>query len=71
MLVGGAVIAAVAVAAYGWGSLRSLGPFIVLVPALYYVWAGRDSDSAAMIRYQVDERQAYAGSRYRPWWGGS
>jgi hypothetical protein len=59
MLVGGAVIAAVAVATYGWGSLRSLGPFIIVIAAGYYVWAGRDSDIAAMLRYQVDERQAY------------
>ncbi len=59
MLVFGAVFAAVAVAAYGWGSLLHLGPVIVVGPAVYYVWGGRDSDSAAMIRYQVDERQAY------------
>jgi hypothetical protein len=58
-LVGGSVIAAVAVAAYGWGSLLHLGPVIILGPALYYVWGGRNSDSAAMIRYQTDERQAY------------
>ncbi len=58
-LVFGAVFAAVAVAAYGWGSLRHLGPVIIAGPAVYYVWGGRDSDSAAMLRYQVDERQAY------------
>jgi hypothetical protein len=55
----GAVIAVVAVAAYGWGSLLRLGPVIVAGPVVYYVWGGRDSDSAAMIRRQVDERQAY------------
>ena len=60
-LVGGAVCAAVAVAAYGWGSLLHLGPVIILGPALYYVWGGRNSDSAAMIRQQLDERQAYRG----------
>jgi hypothetical protein len=59
MLAGGAVVAAVAVAAYGWGSLLRLGPVIIVSAAGYYVWGGRDSDSAAMIRYQVDERQAY------------
>jgi uncharacterized membrane protein YtjA (UPF0391 family) len=59
LLVCGAVFAAVAVAAYGWGSLLHLGPVIILGPALYYVWGGRNSDSAAMIRYQVDERQTY------------
>lgn len=60
-LVCGAVFAAVAVAAYGWGSLLRLGPVIILGPALYYVWGGRNSDSAAMVRRQVDERQAYRG----------
>jgi uncharacterized membrane protein YtjA (UPF0391 family) len=59
LLACGAVFAAVAVAAYGWGSLLHLGPVIILGPALYYVWGGRNSDSAAMIRYQVDERQTY------------
>ena len=59
MLASGAVLAAVAVAAYGWGSLLRLGPVIILGPALYYVWGGRNGDPAAMIRYQPDERQAY------------
>ena len=59
LLVCDAVFAAVAVAAYGWGSLLYLGPVIILGPALYYVWGGRNSDAAAMIRYQTDERQAY------------
>ena len=61
MLVFGAVFAAVAVAAYGWGSLLHLGPVIIAGPAVYYVWGGRNSDSAAMIRQQLDERQAYRG----------
>jgi len=61
MLAFGAVFAAVAVAAYGWGSLLHLGPVIAAGPPLYYVWGGRNSDSAAMIRHQVDERQAYRG----------
>ncbi len=59
MLVFGVAVAAVAAAAYGWGSLLRLGPVIILGPAVYYVWGGRDSDSAAMVRHQVDERQAY------------
>ena len=36
-----------------------LGPVIVVGGVGYYVWSGRDSDSAAMLRRQVDERQAY------------
>jgi hypothetical protein len=61
MLAFGAVFAAVAVAAYGWVSLLHLGPVIAAGPVVYYVWGGRDSDSAAMVRQQVDERQAYRG----------
>lgn len=61
MLVFGAVFGAAAVAGYGWESLLRLGPFIIAGPVVYYVWGGRDSDSAAMIRQQVDERQAYRG----------
>jgi L-alanine-DL-glutamate epimerase-like enolase superfamily enzyme len=59
MLVGGAVIDAVAVAAWGWGSLVSLGPLTVVAAVGYYVLAGRDSDFAWMLREQADERQAY------------
>jgi hypothetical protein len=61
MVAFGAVFAAVAVAAYGWRSLLHLGPVIIAGPAVYYVWGGRNSDSAAMVRQQVDERQAYRG----------
>jgi hypothetical protein len=61
MLVFGAVFAAAAVAGYGWGSLLHLGPVTIAGPAVYYVWGGRNSDSAAMIRQQPDERQAYRG----------
>ncbi len=59
MLAGGAVIAAVAVAAWGWGSLLSIGPVTLAAAVGYYVVAGRDSDFAAMLREQADERQAY------------
>ena len=61
MLVFGAVFAAAAVVGYGWGSLLHLGPVIIAGPVVYYVWGGRNSDSAAMIRQQLDERQAYRG----------
>ena len=61
MVVFGVVFAAAAVAGYGWGSLLHLGPVIIAGPVVYYVWGGRNSDSAAMIRQQPDERQAYRG----------
>jgi hypothetical protein len=61
MLAFGAVFAAAAVAGYGWESLLHLGPVIIAGPVVYYLLGGRNSDSAAMIRQQVDERQAYRG----------
>lgn len=61
MIVFGAVFAAAAVAGYGWGSLLHLGPVIIAGPVAYYVWGGRNSDFAAMIRQQPDERQAQRG----------
>ncbi len=59
MLAGGTVSTAVAVAAYGWGTVPYLVPVVVIVTVGYYIWGGRDSDVAAIIRYQPDERQAY------------
>jgi len=59
MLVGGAVIDAVAVAAWGWGSLISLGPVTVAAVVAYYILSGKDTDFSAMLRDQADERQAY------------
>ena len=59
MLVGGAAIDVIAGAAWGWGSLVSLGPITVAAAVGYYVLAGRDSDFSAMLRDQADERQAY------------
>jgi hypothetical protein len=61
IVLGGAVVAALNLAAFGWAA----GPvlLLVLVVALaavgYYVWGGRDSDTGALVRGQVDERQAY------------
>ena len=59
MLVGGGAIDAIAVAAWGWGSLISLGPLTAAAAVGYYVLTGRDSDFAAMLRDQADERQVY------------
>jgi hypothetical protein len=61
MLTGGAVICAVSVAAWGWGSLATLGPITLAAAAGYYLLAGRDSDFAAMIRAQADERRCTGG----------
>jgi hypothetical protein len=62
MLVGGAVIAAVAVPAHGshgWKTLLGIGLFTVVSALSWYLAGGRDSDFGALIRDQADERQAY------------
>ncbi len=57
----GVAAGAAAVAAHGWGSpvYLVLVPFVVLLALGYYAWGGRDSDTAAVLRREVDERQAY------------
>ena len=60
MLVGGAVIAAVAVPAHGWGTLvtsRDRSPSSWQPGGTCA--GGRDSDFGALIRDKADERQAY------------
>lgn len=59
MLAGGTVITAVVAAVYGWTALLYLGPLTVVGAAGYYVLGGRDTDFAAMLRSQTDERQDY------------
>jgi hypothetical protein len=57
MIVFGSAAVVIAVIAYGWVSVLFLVPFILAAAAGYYLWGGRDSDTAAMIRQQTDERQ--------------
>jgi hypothetical protein len=61
ILVVGAVITAVLIATRGW-ALPVYGvfmPFVILIAVGYYVWGGRDTDSAAALRRESDERQRY------------
>jgi hypothetical protein len=57
MAVGGAIILVVVGAIHGWSAVGYIAPVVVLMVGGYYVWAGRDSDSAAVIRHETDERQ--------------
>ncbi len=54
-------VGAVMVALRGWatGPVVVLASTLVLAPIGYYVLSGRDSDTAAAVRRQLDERQAY------------
>jgi len=45
-------------AAYGWASVLFVAPIVLAVAVGLYVLGGRDSDMGAVIRRQVDERQA-------------
>jgi hypothetical protein len=49
LIVGGAV--------HGWATVLYVAPIVVALVIGYYVWAGRDSDMAALIRREPDERQ--------------
>ena len=56
-LVVGTVIAAAGVPSYGWSGPLRIELIVVAGAVMYYVWAGRDTDYAAMLRGQADERQ--------------
>ncbi len=58
MAVGGLIVLAVGGAVYGWVSALYFLPVVLAVVVGLFVWAGRDSDSAAVVRRQPDERQA-------------
>jgi dipeptide/tripeptide permease len=45
-------------AAYGWESVLYVAPIVLAVAVGLYVLGGRDSDTGAVIRRQVDDRQA-------------
>src|ERR1700726_4039210 len=59
MLVGGSVMTVVGVIISGWVAAAFLVPFVVIVTAWYYYLGGGDSDVAAIVLGQGDERQAY------------
>jgi hypothetical protein len=58
MLIGGVILAAIAVPGHGWVPLLFLGPFTAVFSVAWYLWGGRDSDFGALIRDRPDERQA-------------
>jgi hypothetical protein len=59
MFTGGSVITVVTGIAYGWGSFLSIGLITIAATVGYFIVAGHDSDFAAMLRDQADERQSY------------
>jgi hypothetical protein len=61
ILATGVVIVVVAIVGHGWGPpvYTVLIPFVLAAAAAYYVWGGRDSDTSAVIRRDMDERQTH------------
>jgi len=59
MLVGGAVIDAIAATVHGPAVLLYFVPITLAAAAGYYVLGGREGDFPDMLRSQSDERQAY------------
>ena len=51
------VAAVIGVRTYGWSSLTSVLPILVLIPVALYVLGGRDSDVGAAVRKRLAERQ--------------
>jgi len=57
--IGGLVVLAIGGATHGWKTVVYVAPVPVVAVVALYIWSGRDSDMGAVIRRQVDERQAY------------
>jgi hypothetical protein len=58
MAIGGAAVLAVGGAIHGWATALAVLPVVVAATVGYYLWAGRETDVAAVIHHQTDERQA-------------
>jgi hypothetical protein len=53
------VVLAVGGATHGWSSLADVVPIPLIILVALYAIGGRETDSGALIRRQLDERQAY------------
>lgn len=58
LTLGALVVLAIGGAAHGWNTLIDVVPVVLVLIAGLYVWGGRDTDTGALIRREVDERQA-------------
>jgi hypothetical protein len=43
----------------GWGSVADVAPIPIVAIVALYLWGGRDTDAGALIRRELDERQAH------------
>jgi hypothetical protein len=59
LLGAGLVALAIGGATHGWASVAYVVPIPVAAVVGFYIWSGRESDVAAVIRREVDERQAH------------
>jgi hypothetical protein len=58
MALGGAAVVAVGGSVHGWAGVVDVVPVLIVLVVGYFLWAGRGTDMAAVIRHQTDERQA-------------
>jgi len=56
---GTVIVLAIGGATRGWGSVADVAPIPIAAIAALYIWGGRDSDAGALIRHELDERQAH------------
>ncbi len=53
------VVVVIGGATYGWRSVPDVIPVLVLITVVLFLVGSRDSDAGAVVRRQVDERQAH------------
>ncbi len=56
---GTVIVLAIGGVTRGWTSVADVVPIPIVAIVALYVWGGRDSDAGALIRHELDERQAH------------
>jgi hypothetical protein len=58
LAIGAAIVLAIGGATHGWATLVDIVPIPVILIGAFYVLSRRDSDTGALVRHQLDERQS-------------
>jgi 4-hydroxybenzoate polyprenyltransferase len=59
LVIGAAIVLVIGGATHGWATLVDIVPIPVILVGAFYVLSGRDSDTGALVRHQLDERQEH------------
>jgi hypothetical protein len=59
LVIGAVIVLVIGGATHGWATVGDIAPIPIAIVVAFYLLSGRDSDTGALIRREIDERQAY------------